>query len=191
MQHISVRNYVGMSLRGVVPSEEHESYYTWDQHPSHIENTMEDVLKCVELASQRFSIAANRVFLVGNDVGGTMALRLALSNPGAFAGAVSLGGPMPCDNMPLRGINQARSTPLMIAHCRDSNVYTTDDVCSDLRLLHSAGMKVALRVYPCKQEVTTEMLKDVNGWVMEQVSGVPSASYVLSDPTRVRLEDHN
>jgi hypothetical protein len=44
-------------------------------------------------------------------------------------------------------------------------------VCSDLRLLHSAGCTVALRQYPGDDELTTSMLSDLDRWLMESVCG--------------------
>ena len=195
MPHVSLRNYVGVSPRGTVKNETvsrvSRDSYTWDQSASSVENALEDVLECIDSAKRRFNIADDRVFLVGNDVGGTMALRLALMAPKCFGGAISLGGALPTTNQPLSGIESARSMPIMMAHCRDSHIYDTDAVCADLRLLHSAGMTVCLRQYPCEQEVTTKMLADVNEWMMERVTGSQSSNYEIDDPTHLRLEDHN
>lgn len=196
MPHISMRNYVGVSLRGVVRhplcDAAGDLTYTWDQDPQNVEYATEDVLECIRLARNRFNIAADRVFLVGNDAGGTMALRLALNISESFAGVASIGGKLPTTNQPLALVNRARSVPMMLAHCRDSESYPTSEVCQDLRLLHAAGVQVTLRQYPCQQEVTTQMLIDLNAWVMEHVSGIPATSPdLIDDPTHMRLEDRN
>ena len=60
----------------------------------------------------------------------------------------------------------------MISHGRDSQKYPVDQVCADLRLFHSAGMKVTLRQYPCGDEITTKILSDLDAWTMERVTGV-------------------
>lgn len=195
MPHVSMRNYIGVALRGSVQEElctpSGEPTYTWNQDRRTVEFAREDVLHCVSLAKRRFHIRPDRVFLVGHDAGGTMALRLALTDPEKFAGVASLGGSLPTTDTPLARIEQARALPVMLAHCRDSEVYTTDHACRDLRLLHAAGIPLTLRQYPCEQEVTTVMLSDLNAWVMEIVSGVTESKPVLDDPTRLRLEDHN
>lgn len=194
MPHISLRNYVGVAPRGVVKdiqaSRAGQDAYTWDQSLTSVGAALDDVLDCVNLAKRRFNIANHRVFLVGNDVGGTMAMRLALTAPQEFGGVVSLGGALPTTNQPLAGIEQARSLPIMMAHCRDSQTFDTEAMCHNLKLLHSAGMKVCLRQYPCDQEVTTKMLSDVNAWIMEQVVGTASFTEI-DDPTHARLEDRN
>lgn len=195
MPHVSVRNYVGLALRGVVKDTVVDSNgdetYTWDQGLANIEFAVDDLLRCIEHAQSRFHISKRRIFLVGNDVGGTMALRLATLLPDVIAGVASLGGPFPSTHTPLSGLVQARSLPVFFAHCRDSQVYDVEHACSDLRLLYSAGFGVTLRQYPCPQEVTTQMLADVNAWIMGHVCGQSVDSSVIDDPTHLRLEEHN
>jgi hypothetical protein len=77
--------------------------------------------------------------------------------------------------MPLVNLHALRGLPLFLAYCRDSEVYTSDDVCDELPLFHAAALKVAIRQYPCGDEVTTQMLSDMDAWMMEQVTGVPSS----------------
>jgi len=36
-------------------------------------------------------------------------------------------------------------------------------------------MSVTLRQYPCGDELTTQMLRDLDVWLMEQVTGVSTA----------------
>lgn len=197
MPHVSLRNYVGVATRGVIgygKSRLERQAFSWDQSARSVERGMNQVLNCIAEAKRRFNIAKDRVFLVGNDVGGTMALRLGLMAPERFGGVVSLGAGLPVSHQPLAGIKHARKLPLLLAHCRDSNSHDADSVCSDLRLLHTAGMKVWLRQYPCEQEVTTNMLSDVNTWIMERILGPQSSPQPTSSPydsTHARLEDFN
>ena len=48
---------------------------------------------------------------------------------------------------------EARRLPLFLACGRDSKQYTTSHVCDDLKLFHSAGMHIALRQYPCGHQI--------------------------------------
>ena len=101
-----------------------------------------------------------------------MAIRLALRRPDLYAGAASIGGPFPDGHAPLARLAQARQTRLLIEHPRDSISYPIDRVCRELSLFHAAGMSVTLRQYPCPDELTTQMLHDLDVWLMEQVTGV-------------------
>lgn len=194
MPHMSMRNYLGISPRGSLKhSATHpngDATYTWDQSSQCVDWALEDVLNCIEYAKKRFNIASDRVFLAGNDVGGTMAMRIALAEPQHFAGVASIGGGMPADR-PLASVLKARKMPVMLVHGRESNEYDTNALCSDVRLLHSAGMPVTVRQYPCGQEVTTKMLSDLNVWIMERVAGVSSPAPVCDDPTSLRINDRN
>jgi phospholipase/carboxylesterase len=134
-------------------------------------------VEAISLAKRRFCIHSDRVFLVGFDVGGTMALRVALQSPELFAGVASLGGPLPTGNCPLRNINSVRELPFLLAAARKSKQYSDKQVCADLRLLHSAGAMVSLRQYPGADDLTTQMLADLDRWIMELV-GQSSAAIV-------------
>ena len=45
-----------------------------------------------------------------------------------------------------------------------------------LRLFHAASMHVTLRQYPCNDELTTQMLHDMDVWIMERINGVSETS---------------
>jgi phospholipase/carboxylesterase len=141
-----------------------------------IAEAIDRVEECVSLAQERFHISARRVFLAGYDSGGTMALRLGVAAPDLFAGVASLGGPFPQGHSPLAQLPLIRQLPVMIAHGRDSVAYPIDRLCDELRLFHAAGMSLTLRQYPCDHELTTQMLNDLNVWMMELVTGVDGSA---------------
>ena len=120
-----------------------------------------------------------------------MAMRIAFSMPKFFAGVASIGGAIPMASSPMAGFLNARSLPVLLIQGRDSEEYSSDSLCSDIRLLHSAGMKVNVRQYPCGHEVTTKMLSDLNSWVMERVTGSSSNSFVYDEHTSLRAPDFN
>jgi phospholipase/carboxylesterase len=166
MPHVSVRNYVGVSVRGTASLGGRERMFSWDQSPLAIDEAAERVRESIEAARERLNVHSGRVFIAGNGSGGTMALRLALQFPEWFAGAVSLGGPMPSGNNPLGRVKEARGLPLLLASCRDSEDYPQSRVAADLRLLHAAGFSLSLRQYPGEHELTTVMLADMDRWIM-------------------------
>jgi len=165
MPHVSVRNYVGASVRGVESCGARRGY-AWSETSEAIAEAAQRVRECVELARERYNVHSERVFIAGFGRGGTMALRLALAHPEWFGGAASLSGPMPRGNCPLRRVNAARRLPLFLATCRDSTEYSPAHVATDLRLLYSAGFSLSLRQYPCDFELTTAMLSDMDCWLM-------------------------
>ncbi len=171
MPLISLRNYLAVGPRATANIKGRRGF-EWRQHAHDIDAAETAVFNCIDLVTERFNVAPQRVFLAGFSTGGTMAFRLGLRHPQRFAGVLSLGGSFPSGNMPLARLSQARKLPLFIAHGRDAENYSVEQSCDELRLFHSAGLSVTLRQYPCGEELTTHMLSDMDRWIMEQVTGI-------------------
>lgn len=176
MPLISMRNYVAVAPRGVCRAVAPLAGFGWRQTPEAIEAAEQSVFECIERATNRFHVAPGRVFLAGYQCGGTMALRIALAHPQRFAGALSVGGAFPEGQSPLRWLDLARRLPLFLAQGRESELYPIGRSCEEIRLFHAAGLSATLRQYPCGDELTTQMLHDLNAWVMERVTGVEANS---------------
>lgn len=173
MPLVSMRNYVAVAPRGIALPEENlvrRRQFGWLQSDDHIQRAEQRVFECVELASGKFHIAPERVFLAGFDRGGTMAMRIALSHPARFAGVISLCGAFPVGRKPFGNLVAARQLGILLAAGRASRQYNADQVCDDLRLIHAAGLSVTLRQYPCGQELSPQMLADVDRWIIEQIA---------------------
>ncbi len=175
MPMVSMRNYAAVAPRGIADPMNPECC-AWPQTPDAIQQAAQRVFDCVDLASQKLHIAPRRVFLGGFDCGGTMAMRLALSHPSRFAGVLSLCGPLPSGGSPLGNLIAARRLGMFVATGRASREYPAPQVCADLRLLHTAGLSVTLREYPCGHELHSQMLADVNRWVMELIQSPPQTA---------------
>ncbi len=109
-----------------------------------------------------------------------MAFRVAMNHPYKFAGVLSLGGGLPKGGAPLSRLPEARQLAVFLAAGRRSTVYGEEQVCDDLRLLHTAGMSITLRLYPCGHELSPQMLSDVDRWIIEQIT----ASKAQADQAR-------
>jgi phospholipase/carboxylesterase len=169
MPLVSMRNYVGMSVRG--PVAHSQRGFSWPQTGEGIDLAEQRILESVDRACEKYNIHQQRIYLAGYESGGTMAFRVALRHPERFSAAVSIGGAFPEGESPLGKLPQLRKFPLLIAHCRDSQAYPVDRVCQELSLFHAAGLAVTLRQYPCGDELTTQMLHDLDVWLMQQVTG--------------------
>lgn len=181
MPHVSLRNFVGASVcapDAVSSKGSRTAYqgYTWQQSVSGIEAAESRVIDVIRKAASKYNIHHSRIYLAGFEAGGTMALRLAMRTPSLFGGAISLCGGFPAGMAPLAHLAAVRDLPLLVSFGRDSQTYSVEQICKELPLLHTAGLKVALRQYPCGDEINTKMLQDVNAWVMEQVTGMSSGS---------------
>jgi len=176
MPRVSTRNYVAIAPRGCTPDDRYSGRYNWQQTSDAIEASEALVAHCLAEATIRFNVHPRRIFLAGCGSGGTMAVRLAWNDPARFAGVASINGPVPRRLRPLRQINQLRQVPCLLVTTRDSRIYPSSRVCGDLQLLHSAGCTVALRQYPGCDDVTIDMLRDMDRWLMELVCGNTSDS---------------
>jgi phospholipase/carboxylesterase len=179
MPLVSMRNYVAIAPRGLsVPDC---GGFDWPQTPEEVAEAERRIAHCVRLAKKKLHVAAHRVFLAGFGSGGTMAFRVAMNQPHEYAGVLSLCGEFPKGASPLRNLTSARRISVFVAAGRDSLVFTPEHFCSDLRLLHAAGMNITLRQYPCGQEISPLMLSDLDRWVIEQITapvGQPTESVV-------------
>jgi phospholipase/carboxylesterase len=171
MPLVSMRNYVAVAPRGPTQHWRLANAFNWNQSSDDIEESSARVAECIEIARRRYNIHANRVFLVGHGSGGTMAFRVAWHNPANYAGVATIGGPLPRRFCPFRAINHLRRLPCLLSMSRESCQYPDDQVCSDLRLLHSAGCAVDLRQYSGRDELTTKMFSDLDSWMMDFVCG--------------------
>jgi len=183
MPLVSIRNYLAVAPRGILacsPEQPDQQRYHWPQTTEHIQQAEERIFAGIEAARARFHVATERVFLVGFDSGGTMALRAAMNHPDQFAGVLSLCGAFPFGQTPLGQLTRARCLPVFLAAGRHSRRYPPETVCDNLRLLHTAGMSVTLRQYPGGHELTAQMLRDMDTWIMEQFTSRPE-SFPQSD----------
>jgi phospholipase/carboxylesterase len=178
MPLVSLRNYVAVAPRGVIvaprggancpPTE--EVAYGWSHNERDLQQAEQRIFDSIDMIFRRFNIDRRRVFLAGFDTGGTMAFRVAMNHPYKFAGVLSLGGCLPTGGAPLSRLPEARQLAVFLAAGRRSTVYREQQVCDDLRLLHTAGMSITLRLYPCGHELSPQMLCDVDRWIIEQIT---------------------
>jgi phospholipase/carboxylesterase len=170
MPVVSMRNYVAVAPRGTWDDPRRRGWHGWRQTSDTIEVAESRIAECVALAQRKFNIHPERIFLAGRGSGGTMAFRVGWNQPSRYAGVAAINGPLPTRLSPLRRVNELRQLPCFMATSRESRAYPSSRVCRDLRLLHSAGCTVALRQYPGSDSITSNMLSDLDRWLMELVS---------------------
>jgi phospholipase/carboxylesterase len=172
MPHISLRNYVAVGPQGVI-TEPCGYSYRWSSDLASPEAAWRRVHQAIDVARQRYNVNPQRLFLAGLGDGGTMALRLALSEPERFAGVASIGGAFPQNCAALSRLNAARDLPLLIMRGLESTDYPESQMCDEIRLFHAARMQVHMRQYTCGDDLIVPMLRDLDSWLMEQVTGMP------------------
>ncbi|MCU0958817.1 MAG: alpha/beta hydrolase-fold protein [Pirellulaceae bacterium] len=185
MPEVSMRNYVAVAPRGPqARGAVRGAGYGWSLDDDLLVAIENAVFGSIDTACARYHIARHRIFLVGHERGGTLAFWLGMRHPRKFAGVASLCGPFPSGRAPLAHFDEAREVPVFLAHGRHSESYPVETACAELRLFHAAGMNVTLRQYPGGDDLHPQMLRDVNAWLMEQVTGMPSTEAESLTPLR-------
>lgn len=175
MPPLSLQNYVACAPRAPQASKDNGRQFIWPHTRAAATMAEDAVFASIQEAMSSFSIARNRVFLAGFGSGGTMAMRIALRYPHHFAGVVSICGQFPQNQQPLTNLTAARHLPIMWMYGQDSTQCSVEHICEVLPLLHAARMGATIRQYPAKDELLTNMLSDMNHWLMEQVTSQPAA----------------
>lgn len=174
LPHISLQNYVGVGIRGSHSADTVGHRFDWSGRPAAVARCEEAVWQAIDDASSRYSINPERVFLAGYGAGGTMACRVALQHPRAFAGCISLGGRLPRGGRVLSNLSQARNLRTLWAVGTENRSISQADFEDDIALAASARLRLDVRRYTVDDEMVHEILRDVDAWIMSRVTGSDS-----------------
>lgn len=178
MPHVSVRNFVGVGVRGSRAADAKGQRFEWAESSAGIGAAHDNVISAIKEAQTRFSVHSDRVILAGYGSGGTMALRIAMREPHRFAGVVSVGGSMPGNSIKQFDALRNRRLPMLWQWARENDRYTQGQLNRDCQMAMSIGSQVEVRQYPGDDEMDTVVLSDLNDWVMRTV--IPGASQVAN-----------
>jgi phospholipase/carboxylesterase len=170
---LSRRNYVCIGLRGPQPlgtRADGRLGYGWGSD-SRIHSFIEDyVIRSVEHTRRNYHIHSERIYLAGIAEGATVAYRLGLLFPERFAGVISLNGLMPRQDRPLFRLPQLRELSVFIGHGIANVFMPLSSAREDRRLLYTAGLNVRMHTYPTTHRLHSDMLRDIDRWIMERVN---------------------
>ena len=176
MPLVSMRNYVAAAPRGVSPAQNGLAGFCWEPTEEAITAATHGVFECIEAARLRFNVSPQCVFLGGYQCGGSMALRIALSALRKVCGRVLGRRTVPLGANTAAAARPGPPTSAVSRPGAESGALPDRPLCEEIRLFHAAGMSVSLRQYPCGDELTTQMLHDLNVWIMERVTGVEAST---------------
>jgi phospholipase/carboxylesterase len=173
---MSRRNYVAISLRGphlVAKAGVDRPAYTWESDDADDELIEDYVVRAVAETRRNFHIHSERIYLVGICEGAATAYRLGLSMPEKLAGIVSLNGHMPApgSNRPLFRLPELRQLRVLIGHGIANSTVPLGLARRDYQALYSAGLNVKMETYGTTHRLHPDMLRDVNRWIMKQITG--------------------
>ncbi|MGV3484420.1 MAG: alpha/beta hydrolase [Planctomycetaceae bacterium] len=188
LPHISTRNYVGVGVRGSLAMDSGGRRFAWTHTPAAIARCEDSIWQAVDEASARYSIHRDRIFLAGYGEGGTMARRIALQRSSHFAGCVALGGRLPRGGAVLSNLAAARSFRNLWAVAIRNPKLTQEQFDEDIRLAADARLRLDVRRYTTDDEMVTEVLSDVNAWIMRIVTGQAEQEAMVQDWSTVPVQ---
>ena len=174
MPNLSMQNYVACAPRGTRATDPCGKQFQWGISATSTAVAEESVFEAIDAATSQFSIARDKIFIAGFGGGASMAWRIGLRYPDYFAGVVNVCGKFPTHNQPLAKLAAARHLPTLWLYGEESLQSGVDHICETLPVLHSARLSAHMRQYPCGDELLTNMLSDMNSWLMEQVTKQPA-----------------
>lgn len=174
MPLVSLRNYVAVqpsfqSAKGATTKEIAPFVLQTEESP--LEATAESVDLAIRYACEQFNVCKEKVFLIGQGRGGSIAIELAWQSPERFAGAVSIDGHIPVNGPGLAGLGiHHRNLPLLLQHDASSTHYNHHSFCDDMRLCHIAGIPATFHHFPESQNRIHHKLARCNRWLMDHIA---------------------
>lgn len=168
MSRVSERNHMGLALRGSrLVCRGKAVGFGWPDSADEIDELAFELHDTVRRLRRAYHVHSERVHLAGFDDGATCALRLFLSRPEWFAGAIALGASFSGSPVSLARFRDLTGKRVLIGGGARSASAPVSEMVRTGRLLHSAGLEVTTRTYDAGHELTAEMLAHLNRWVIE------------------------
>ncbi|NOX55417.1 MAG: hypothetical protein GXP27_13460 [Planctomycetes bacterium] len=165
---ISTQNYLATALSGCGLLESLFRALTGIANLP-VDETAERIYERVRQIRRCYHIHTERVYVAGCDLAATLALELLLQRPEWFAGMLGFGRVEIPHGRSLRHFRQLRGKRVFIGADLRQPRKALATFLRTGRLLHSAGLDVSARLYDANEPVTSEMLSDVNHWLMEGI----------------------
>ncbi len=122
----------------------------------------------------RMHVHSERIFLVGCGEGAAVAYRLGLTFPDRFAGVVAINGWIPAGFRPLGRLKACRDFPVLAVHGAWNTRVPLSRARRDVSTLRAGGLRVAFQSYPCNHRLDSDMLADVDTWIMNHCTNQPA-----------------
>jgi phospholipase/carboxylesterase len=144
MHSLSLRNYVGVALRGNRLSTRSEQVFRWGSNLTDYALNEECIFHAIDQIASSMSIDTSRIFLGGFGKGATLAQWVGLRNPHQIAGVVACNGPFPSNKRALALWKQARGLPVLAMQSSDSKVFGVDQIITMMKTAHRGGLNYRL-----------------------------------------------
>ena len=166
MPQLSEQNYFGLSFPEAIAKGDNGLGFHSDEYVAGIERRLYEAVCKVRY---EYNIHSERIYLVGQNESATLAIQMMLNRPEWYAGVVSIGGRLPQKPQPLARFQELHGRRILLGLPASGREQAIQEGVEIGRMLHSAGVNVAPHVYDHCDQIDTEILADINGWVMEGI----------------------
>jgi len=185
MPQLSRRNYVAVSIRGpqmLGLREDGQLSCGWGYEDHHSDVIQEHILKSVESVRKTYNVHTERVFFLGFCEGAGAAYRAAFAMADRIGGLIALNGQMPraMGGAPLFRPNVLRNLPVFLGHGLANPIVPYKVAEKDHMLLFTAGADVTLKNYIASHRVESDMLRDVNRWIIDNLETCENRRFTMS-----------
>lgn len=169
MPQISTRNYFGLAFGGRVPAVSGRKVNPWPQSADDLTSFERELHSTICRLRQTYHVHSERVFLAGVGAGADFAMRLMLSQPAWYGGAVLLGANQQPVRHSLTNLDDLRHKRVMLATGNRDADRSLDELRETAQVLHTAGLDAAAMTYHGGHEPTGDILRHIDSWVMESL----------------------
>ncbi len=130
----------------------------------------------LEQALERYPIDRRKLMLLGFSQGGVMAYDLALREPERFAALIALSSWLPpqiAAGIPRRDAHE--QLPTLVMHGSQDPMIPLQMGRSSIDELRKLGVPASFREYDMEHEIRPEALRDLVGWLEDQISPIQLA----------------
>ncbi|MEZ6049728.1 MAG: hypothetical protein R3C11_29925, partial [Planctomycetaceae bacterium] len=134
-----------------------------------IEKFLSEIHQVVCQLGSFYHVHTERIYLAGFEDAGAMALQLFLKRPDWFGGAVAFGTPFPESMLIPERMPILEDKRVLVGQgIKDPVSSIADSVCWT-RIFKQAGVNLTTKLFDGQHELTPEMLKYVNEWLMQGI----------------------
>ncbi len=145
----------------------------FDTAPDDFDRLEGGVFGAIRKTRSLLHVHSERIFLVGCGEGAAVAYRFGLTFPERFAGVVAVNGWLPSGFRPLGRMKACRDMPILVVHGAWNLKNPLSYARRDVATLRAGGLRVAFQSYPTTHRLSSQMLGDVDTWLMNHCTGQP------------------
>ena len=166
MPKISKQNYLGITVESdITPSASVDA--SWANAGDMAGPLQEKLLERVREVRSEYHVHSERIYLAGFEAGGTLAIQMLLHKPDWYGGAIAFAPEFPSNDKVLTNFQQLQRKRLLIGMSSQHSSQSIAKTVEYGRVLYTAGMEVATRIYDSLDEAPQNMMSDLNHWLID------------------------